>query len=152
MTAPCRDNPELWFSADAKDQQDAASICYTCPMKQACARAALDLRPTHGMWAGIDVGRDAHPWRLLQTVAGGGAVEAGHAHGTKRQYAAGCRCVDCIAGLEQRKERAAKRRAGRPVPHGMTGYKTYKCRCDVCKTAHRVYRASEKARVKAVAS
>lgn len=49
----CRfDEPELWFQYGT-DAAVAKRICGNCPVRRACARAALDLAATDGVWAGI---------------------------------------------------------------------------------------------------
>ena len=55
-TPPCAANPELWFSNDANDITEARIICHTCPFADPCARIALALRPSDGIWAGRTAG------------------------------------------------------------------------------------------------
>ncbi|MDJ0346384.1 WhiB family transcriptional regulator [Streptomyces sp. H10-C2] len=53
---PCRRSdvdPELWFSASALDQAEAADHCRSCPIRSQCLAYALD-HPTEtsdGVWA-----------------------------------------------------------------------------------------------------
>lgn len=56
MEIPCHADPEAWFphSSDAQEKESVRSMCrYRCPARLACLRAALDLRPLHGVWGGI---------------------------------------------------------------------------------------------------
>lgn len=49
----CRfDDPDLWFQHGA-DAAAARRICGNCPVRRACAQAALDLGVTDGVWAGV---------------------------------------------------------------------------------------------------
>lgn len=71
MTQPACQNhdPEIWFPSIADhtvEERDAMiltaqSICRDCPMRQACAKAALDSDATHGIWAGIWINRTGMP-------------------------------------------------------------------------------------------
>lgn len=44
-------DPEDWF--DYRKAAQAKRICANCPMRKACARAALDLSPVAGVWGGV---------------------------------------------------------------------------------------------------
>src|SRR4051794_28584884 len=44
-------DPDLWFRFE--DSHEAIGICGNCPVRLACARAALDLGATDGVWAGV---------------------------------------------------------------------------------------------------
>ena len=44
-------NAEDWF--DHKKQSQAMRICANCPLRKACAQAALDLGERDGLWAGV---------------------------------------------------------------------------------------------------
>jgi hypothetical protein len=49
----CRfDDPDRWFQY-GEDAAAAKRICGNCPVRRACAQAALDLRVTDGVWAGV---------------------------------------------------------------------------------------------------
>ena len=52
---PCQDRHE-WLSDDAADRADAAHACTRCAVTALCHAAALDKRPSFGVWAGIDWG------------------------------------------------------------------------------------------------
>ena len=55
----------------------------------------------------------------------------------------GCRCPECYAlgsGYRAKRrrddaERIAARKAEGDIPHGITGYRRYKCDCEVCREA-----------------
>lgn len=51
--APCRSEPDLWFSTDPGNITRARSICATCPLKDPCLRAGID-RKEQGIWGGLD--------------------------------------------------------------------------------------------------
>ncbi|MFH8717279.1 WhiB family transcriptional regulator [Streptomyces zaomyceticus] len=61
--ADCRrlgTDPEWWFpkgtsSPDIAQADEAKAICRSCPVAMACATWALDQRPTHGVFGGLDV-------------------------------------------------------------------------------------------------
>ncbi|MBU8841521.1 WhiB family transcriptional regulator [Mycolicibacterium goodii] len=46
-------DPEDWFDYRKADQ--CKRICGNCPLRQACARTALALGATDGVWAGVDL-------------------------------------------------------------------------------------------------
>lgn len=48
--APCRDNPDLWFSNNPFQKAKAKRICETCPLKLACAE--LGKGEEWGLWGG----------------------------------------------------------------------------------------------------
>lgn len=55
--APCRSNPDLWFSASCNDIDKAISICKTkCPFTSVCLRQAEREGEKHGVWGGRDFG------------------------------------------------------------------------------------------------
>ena len=48
----CRyEDPELWFRFE--ESGAAAGICSNCPVRLACAEAALRVGATDGVWAGV---------------------------------------------------------------------------------------------------
>ncbi|MCH9731738.1 MAG: WhiB family transcriptional regulator [Actinomycetia bacterium] len=51
-------DPEDWF--DYRKAEEAKRICSNCPLRQACARAALDNGDIYGIWAGVDLGSGIH--------------------------------------------------------------------------------------------
>lgn len=75
-------------------------------------------------------------------------------HGLASAYRAGCRCEPCTkANSDFLRDKRAER-AQRPadeVPHGLSGYKNWLCRCEICKAAGSVDNA-RRSRRKADAS
>lgn len=51
---PCTQDPELWWSMDREEIQDAKRWCQTCPLQKACAAYALAAREEFGVWGGLD--------------------------------------------------------------------------------------------------
>jgi WhiB family transcriptional regulator, redox-sensing transcriptional regulator len=49
-----RRDPDIWFpDGPGRDGgQLARRICTTCPVRQPCLQYALDIKPSHGIWAG----------------------------------------------------------------------------------------------------
>jgi WhiB family redox-sensing transcriptional regulator len=58
------DDPNLWFRFE--DSARAAAICANCPVRLACARAALSLHATDGVWAGVRLPGNRFPAELVQ--------------------------------------------------------------------------------------
>lgn len=56
VVTACRRDPERWF--DPRDRRHALEHCLACPRRRWCAQAALTVRPSFGMWAGIWINRD----------------------------------------------------------------------------------------------
>ena len=69
-------NPDDWFNTSK--YAEVKRICGNCPLRRSCARAALDMGMTNGVWGGVD-------------VAPGGA------HGTAEQRAAARRQLAFVA-------------------------------------------------------
>lgn len=47
-------DPEKWFDkADNVATEEAKRICGNCPIRQGCARQALESKVTDGVWAGV---------------------------------------------------------------------------------------------------
>jgi WhiB family transcriptional regulator, redox-sensing transcriptional regulator len=46
-------DPENWF--DYRKANEAKRICGNCPIRKACARAALDLEVIDGVWGGVNL-------------------------------------------------------------------------------------------------
>ncbi|MGH3556016.1 MAG: WhiB family transcriptional regulator [Mycobacterium sp.] len=55
-------DPNLWFRFE--DSIRAAAICSNCPVRPACARAALSLQATDGVWAGVRLPGNRFPEEL----------------------------------------------------------------------------------------
>jgi hypothetical protein len=65
---PCTGD-DAWISEDAGDRAEAARRCVTCPVSAVCHAAALEVRPTHGVWASVDwTDRKQRPKRATQNV------------------------------------------------------------------------------------
>jgi hypothetical protein len=63
-------------------------------------------------------------------------------HGTERTYRAGCSCDTCRIAqtarvIAWRERKRAEQASDREIPHGITGYTTYQCRCGQCMEACR---------------
>lgn len=54
-------DPENWF--DFRKASEAKRICGNCPLRKACARAALDLNVVDGVWAGVKLPGEHAPLR-----------------------------------------------------------------------------------------
>ncbi len=54
LRAACRDapDPDLWFSDDPAEAEQAAAICSGCPVQEPCRDVAASDRETVGIWAG----------------------------------------------------------------------------------------------------
>jgi len=53
MTQPaCAANPDLWFATLPHLMHEAARICQTCPLLDACAAYIAEHPTPHGVWAG----------------------------------------------------------------------------------------------------
>lgn len=81
--ALCRQSdPDLWFPDQGGDAaikaRRAKAICRRCPVRAACAQAALDGNETHGIWAGeLMSARSTERWAALdrlRRVAAGSAA------------------------------------------------------------------------------
>jgi hypothetical protein len=72
---PCRVEPDRWF--DRAHRTHALSACLACPARRWCAREALRIEPSWGMWAGIWIdGRLADAVQYLQAIASDTPVAA----------------------------------------------------------------------------
>jgi WhiB family transcriptional regulator, redox-sensing transcriptional regulator len=50
---PCRINdPDLWFSDNPAELEQAKAICVDCPLKAECLAGALDRQEPWGVWGG----------------------------------------------------------------------------------------------------
>lgn len=54
VKTPCQLEPELWVSDIAESRRTAARECEKCPAFDWCAREAIKVDPSHGVWAGKD--------------------------------------------------------------------------------------------------
>jgi len=50
---PCqRENPELWFSEQPADLEQAKAHCLPCPVRGSCLSGAVERREPYGVWGG----------------------------------------------------------------------------------------------------
>jgi WhiB family redox-sensing transcriptional regulator len=50
---PCqRQNPELWFSEQPADLEQAKAHCRDCPVRGSCLSGAVERREPYGVWGG----------------------------------------------------------------------------------------------------
>ncbi len=50
---PCqRENPELWFSEQPADLEQAKAHCRHCPVLESCLSGAVERREPYGVWGG----------------------------------------------------------------------------------------------------
>lgn len=48
-------DPDIYFSTDPVDIDNAKRLCRTCPVLMDCASYALGNREREGLWAGLDM-------------------------------------------------------------------------------------------------
>ncbi|MGW6535186.1 WhiB family transcriptional regulator [Streptomyces sp. NPDC055051] len=48
---PCETDPEVWFSGQAEDIDEAKKACSFCPVRTDCAE--IGLYEEHGVWGGM---------------------------------------------------------------------------------------------------
>jgi hypothetical protein len=85
-TAPCRESPDRWF--DLRYHRESQELCMRCPVRGACARAALRAKAQHGMWAGIWIDGDFERLRPYLQAAADAPPPAAHRDiRPKRQHA-----------------------------------------------------------------
>lgn len=51
-----RDKIELFFSNKNNDKASAKLLCSICPVRQQCAKTALENKELNGIWGGMDTG------------------------------------------------------------------------------------------------
>jgi hypothetical protein len=90
------DHPDLFFSDDPAEVEQAKATCRTCPIATACFAGAVARDEQAGVWGGevfaplpADPMVVAEPVRIRVTVAA--------CPGSRARYNAGCRCVKCKA-------------------------------------------------------
>lgn len=50
---PCqRENPDLWFSEQPGDLEQAKAHCRPCPVRGSCLSGAVERREPYGVWGG----------------------------------------------------------------------------------------------------
>jgi hypothetical protein len=50
---PCQEDPEVWFSRDARDVEAAVDSCLDCPLFLVCGAYATAADEGHGVWGGM---------------------------------------------------------------------------------------------------
>jgi WhiB family redox-sensing transcriptional regulator len=62
--AACRDtDPQLFYSDNKGDKQDAKAICRGCDIRNECLEYALGFDDRWGVWGGLEAGER---WELLK--------------------------------------------------------------------------------------
>lgn len=59
LRPPCG-NPstrDRWTSDNHEDREAAALACAPCPLTELCREFAVDVKASHGVWAGVDLTR-----------------------------------------------------------------------------------------------
>ena len=51
-----RDKMEFFFSNKKYDQEQAKSLCFSCPVRKDCLKGALEEKQLYGVWGGLDQG------------------------------------------------------------------------------------------------
>ncbi len=89
--AACKGRTDLFFvnRGDTTQMNRAKAICQTCPVIEECREYVTYNPERFGIWAGMTE-KDRRAYRLKQGIKLPSAQ-----HGTRRRYAAGCRCLDC---------------------------------------------------------
>jgi WhiB family redox-sensing transcriptional regulator len=49
-----RQDPELFYSVDQLDKNDAAEVCRHCPTRAICLTVAMETREPYGVWGALD--------------------------------------------------------------------------------------------------
>lgn len=50
---PCQvSDPDMWFSENPRDLEQAKTLCVDCPLRTQCLQAALDRAEPWGVWGG----------------------------------------------------------------------------------------------------
>lgn len=110
----CQNDPELWFSKDAKDKQAAIRACARCPLLVPCRAYALQTQPPHGIWGGLtETERRKYPE---------GAPGCGTQSAYLRHRAKGEQCTPCESWRAEQTE--AERRARLADEHAKGGTRT----------------------------
>lgn len=52
-TAPCSEDPELWWSTAPDAVVEAVQACVWCPVRSQCLVYALASRESYGVWGGL---------------------------------------------------------------------------------------------------
>lgn len=89
--AACKGRTDLFFvnRGDTQKMNMAKAICATCSVINECRDYVIFNPERFGIWAGMTE-KDRRAYRLDHGIKLPSAQ-----HGTRRRYAAGCRCLDC---------------------------------------------------------
>lgn len=84
----CLEDPDLWVSESSEERHWAAKGCEGCPVFDWCAREAIRLDPSWGVYAGIDYSRAKTKAKTPATAVCENP-ECGktvHSNGTRRRF------------------------------------------------------------------
>lgn len=145
--AACTDQPDLFHSSAHADQERARHICYTCPLRQACAAHALALPEERGTWGGLTRAERRHildpndpTWvdeqgRIRLPC---GTLRALTSHLRYRETCTTCRAAQDARVEAQRRARLAEEHAAGGTARGAVIHrKLGDAVCDVCLAAER---------------
>ncbi len=145
--AACTTDPDLFHSSTHADQERARRICYTCPLRQACANHALTAPEERGTWGGLTRAERRH---ILDPDDPTWLDERGRIRlpcGTLRALASHLRyretCTTCRAAQDARVEEQRRVRLAEEHEVGGTGRgavihrKLGEAVCDACLAAER---------------
>lgn len=88
--------------------------------------------------------------RLLRRERIRAGLEQPTSHGMEG-YAQGCQCEKCTRANRERHREVRRKLASKDpseIPHGLSGYCNYSCRCDVCRAAGKIMNAASTSPVK----
>ena len=107
--AACKGKPtDMWFPDRGDDVRPAKAICNGCPVQVECLDYALTNGIKHGIWGGAPERARRKMRRELGLADPPESNEA--AHGTRVQYAQGCRCSACSRANADYQRRWRERR------------------------------------------
>ena len=134
-------DPELWFSDDPDDINEAKAICRGCPALDTCLQGAVDRKEELGVW-GAQLFRKGRPtkWMPRPPKAPCGTYNAYRRHLRKNEP------IDDACSRFR-----PERRPLPPIEHGTNnGYWQHRNRreqpCETCLAAHAEYNRAEYAR------
>lgn len=144
-----------FFPVAGRDTRDNRSgLCYNGRMANYSKKDTLDLPRLLTIYAtegAVAAAKEAGvSVRTMQRWAAQEGVESGYKTPVSAQcpsaaaYGRGCRCDGCIdanrvAAREAKDRRIARAHHGVEVPHGVSGYSNWDCRCVTCSTAWATY-------------
>lgn len=129
-------------------------VCYNLPMANHTKKDSVDLPRLLEIYAtegavvaakagGISV-RTMQRWAAQEGVGSGYKTPVVAECPSAASYGRGCRCEGCIeanriAAREAKERRIARSHKGAEIPHGVSGYSNWDCRCLVCSSAWAAY-------------